>query len=194
MPIKLVTAPTTYPVTLAEAKLHCRVDTSDDDALITALITAATEMAEQKTGRAIMQQTWDLTLDEFADTLELTRVPVQTVTHVKYYDTDAVQQTLSSALYAVSTADDFAFGKITPLPGTEWPAIYNQPDAVTVRYVSGYANAAAVPEGIKQWVKLMISTMYDNRETESYSSRAVSTTVQMSFVDRLLDRYNVYSL
>ena len=63
-----------------------------------------------------------------------------------------------------------------------------------VRYVAGYANAAAVPEPIKAWIKLMINTMFDNRETESYSSRAVSTTVQMSFVDRLLDRYVVHSL
>jgi hypothetical protein len=36
--------------------------------------------------------------------------------------------------------------------------------------------------------------MYENRETEAYSSRAVSTTVQMQFVDRLLDRYRVFDL
>lgn len=194
MSLRLITAPTTYPVTLAEAKLHCRVDASDEDALLTALITAATEMAEQKTGRALMTQTWEVTLDAFADTLELTRVPVQTVTYVKYYDTDGVLQTLSSALYTVSSADDFGFGKITPVYGTEWPSAIAQPDAVVVRYVAGYTNAAAVPEPIKAWIKLMINTMFDNRETESYSSRAVSTTVQMSFVDRLLDRYQVFSL
>ena len=64
MSLKLVTAASTYPVTLAEAKLHLRVDSTDEDTLITALITAATEMCEQKTGRAIMQQTWDVTLDK----------------------------------------------------------------------------------------------------------------------------------
>ena len=194
MSLKLVTAASTYPVTLAEAKLHLRVDSTDEDTLITALITAATEMCEQKTGRAIMQQTWDVTLDEFPTYFELTRVPVQTVTYVKYYDTDGVLQTLSSALYTVSSADDFGFGKITPVYGTLWPATREHNEAVAVRYVAGYTNAAAVPEPIKAWIKLMINTMFDNRETESYSSRAVSTTVQMSFVDRLLDRYVVHSL
>ena len=193
MSLKLVTAPTTYPVDLATAKLHCRVDASDEDALITALITAATEMAEQKTGRALMAQTWQLTLGTFPTTIELTRVPVQTITSVKYRDTDGVLQTLSGASYAL-VQDDFGFAKINPAYGATWPTTQVRDDAVVVEFVAGYASAAAVPESIKQWIKLMISTMYDNRETESYSSRAVSTTVQMSFVDRLLDRYRVWDV
>lgn len=193
MSLKLITAPTTYPVTLAEAKLHCRVDASDEDALITALITAATEMAEQKTGRALMTQTWELTLDAFPTAIELTRVPVQTINSVKYRDSTGTLQTLSGASYALAQ-DDFGFAKISPVYGAEWPTAQVRDDAVVVEFVAGYANAAAVPEPIKAWIKLMINTMFDNRETESYSSRAVSTTVQMSFVDRLLDRYVVHSL
>lgn len=193
MTLRLITAPSTYPVTLAEAKLHCRIDASDEDTLVTALITAATEMAEQKTGRALMTQTWELTLDAFPTSIELTRVPVASVTSVKYYDASNVQQTLSDTLYALAQ-DDFGFARISPVPGAEWPTTYERDDAVEVVYAAGYVNAAAVPESIKQWIKLMISTMYDNRETESYSSRAVSTTVQMSFVDRLLDRFRVFGL
>ena len=192
MALKLITAPTTYPVTLAEAKLHCKVDASDDDALITALITAATEVCEQKLGRAIMAQTWEVTLDAFPDYVELTRTPVQSITSVKYYDTSGVEQTLSGSAYSFAQ-DDFGFARVDPVYGTEWPTARDQINAVAVRYVAGYANAAAVPEGIKQWVKLMVSTMYENRETEAYSSRAVSTTVQMQFVDGLLDRYKVWA-
>lgn len=193
MSLKLVTAPTTYPVDLATAKLHCRVDASDEDALITALITAATEMAEQKTGRALMAQTWQLTLGAFPTAIELTRVPVQTITSVKYRDSAGTLQTLSGASYALAQ-DDFGFAKVSPVYGSTWPTTQVRDDAIVVEFVAGYASAAAVPESIKQWIKLMISTMYDNRETESYSSRAVSTTVQMSFVDRLLDRYRVWDV
>ena len=193
MALKLITAPSTYPVTLAEAKLHCRVDIADDDTLITALITAATEMAEQKTGRAIMAQTLELTLDAFPYAFELTRVPVQSVTSVKYYDTTGAQQTLSNTLYALDAADDFGFAHISPVYAGVWPNTRDQINAVAVRYVAGYADAASVPQSIKNWILLMVSTMYANRETEAYSSRAVSTTVQMQFVDRLLDRYVVFS-
>ena len=193
MALKLITAPSTYPVTLAEAKLHCRVDLADDDTLITALITAATEMAEQKTGRAIMAQTLELTLDAFPEAFELTRVPVQSITSVKYYDTTGAQQTLSNTLYALDAADDFGFAHISPVYGGTWPTTRDQINAVAVRYVAGYADAAGVPQSIKNWILLMVSTMYANRETEAYSSRAVSTTVQMQFVDRLLDRYVVFS-
>ncbi len=193
MALKLITAPSTYPVTLAEAKLHCRVDIADDDTLITALITAATEMAEQKTGRAIMTQTLELTLDAFPEAFELTRVPVQSITSVKYYDTTGTQQTLSDTIYALDAADDFGFAHISPVYGGTWPTTRDQINAVAVRYVAGYADAASVPQSIKNWILLMVSTMYANRETEAYSSRAVSTTVQMQFVDRLLDRYVVFS-
>jgi len=43
---KVSTAPASEPITLAEAKLYLRVDTTADDALITALITAARETVE----------------------------------------------------------------------------------------------------------------------------------------------------
>lgn len=194
MALKLITPASTYPVTLATAKLHCKVDIADDDALINTLITSATEMAEQELGRALMTQTWELTLDSFPEAFELTRVPVQSITSVKYYDTAGVQQTLGAGAYTLDNADDTGMAFVVPAYSTAWPESRDQINAVAVRFVAGYANAAAVPEPIKQWILLMVSTMYDNRETEAYSSRAVSTTVQMQFVGRLLDRYKVWAL
>jgi uncharacterized phiE125 gp8 family phage protein len=67
MPGQLVTAPSVEPVSLAEAKLHLRVETSmtDDDTLIQALIVSARTLGEQITRRAFITQQWKLVLDQF---------------------------------------------------------------------------------------------------------------------------------
>ncbi len=189
MSLKLITPAATLPVTVAEAKAHARIEIADDDALIGAMLSAATDMAEQYTGRSLITQTWDMTLDAFPAYFELTRAPVASITSIKYTDTAGATQTLASTDY-VLVLDDFSLAKVVPAYGVAWPTAR---DTVTVRYVAGYTNAAAVPEAIKAWIKLMVSTMYENRETEAYSSRAVSTTVQMRFVDGLLDKYKVFA-
>lgn len=190
MALKLITPASTYPVTLAEAKAHLHIDTTDSDSEINSFIYAATEYAEQITGRALITQTWELTLDAFPDAFYLTRVPVQSITSVKYYDTDGTEQTLSSTLYSLDNADDFGPAYVVPAYGTVWPPTLNQANAVRVRYVAGYANAAAVPESIKQWIKLQIGSQDFNRAGEIL---ATSGKVEFKFADSLVDRFRVYA-
>ncbi len=73
MPAQLITPPATEPVTLAEAKVHLRLETALDDDYVTALISAARQYTEQVCWRALVTQTWELVLDSFQgeDTLEL---------------------------------------------------------------------------------------------------------------------------
>ena len=194
MSLKLITPASTLAVSLVEAKAHLRVDSSDEDTLITALITSATETAEQITGRAIMPQTWELTQDAFDDPMVLTRVPVASVTSVNYLNESGNLIVLDPSAYDLYNTDDFGYATVLPAYETAWPATRDTTNAVAVRYVAGYADAASVPEGIKQWIKLTVSAMFENREAEAYSSSAVSTTVKMSFVDALLDRYRVWGL
>lgn len=59
------TEPASNPVTLAEAKLHLRIDNTDDDALIGNLITAATRWAEDYTDRTFCTTQWAMRLDSF---------------------------------------------------------------------------------------------------------------------------------
>jgi uncharacterized phiE125 gp8 family phage protein len=188
MALKRITAATALAVSLAEAKLHLKVEHVDDDALIEAIITAATESAEHATGRAVMLQTWELTLDAFPDAFELTRVPAASVTSLKYWDSTGIQQTLSGAAYALDNADDFAFAYVVPAYASSWPTAREQINAVALRYVAGYADAASVPSVIKQWIKLQIGAMYENRQAEG----AVQTYA-LGFADRLLDGYKVYA-
>jgi len=183
MSLKLITAPTTYPVTLAEAQLQARMDDTVLDSRITAYIAAATGMAEQATGRAIMAQVWELSLDVFPTEFVLTRVPVASVTSLKYW------QTMGSGLYTLNTSDDFGPARVEPAYGTSWPASRRQTNAVALRFAAGYADAASVPEGIKSWIMLMVAAMVDNPALES-----TSQTHSLGFADRLLDASKVWGV
>jgi Phage gp6-like head-tail connector protein len=55
----------TEPVTLAEAKLHLRIDNTDDDDLISALITTARKWAEDYCDRTFVESTYTMMLDSF---------------------------------------------------------------------------------------------------------------------------------
>ncbi len=191
MALKLITPAAAWSASfLADVKQHCKVETTDEDTLISAYIAAAADMAEQATGRALLPQTWKLTLDSMPDAeFELTRVPVQSVTSVVYADINGTDQTWSASNYVLQNSDDFAPAAIVPAFGKSWPSYRAQPDTIRVTFVAGYTNEAAVPEPIKQWIKLMVAAMYANREAvdenQSYS---------LGFADRLLDRYKIWKL
>lgn len=190
MTLRLITAPTTQPVTLAEAKAHLRVELDDDDTLITAMIITATQAAEHATGRVLMLQTWEAGFDAFSDPLVLTRVPVQSVTSLTYVDAVGTLQTLSADLYQL-TKDDFGFARITPVYGTSWPALRGDVDGVKVRYVAGYTSANDVPQAIKSWMLLHCGSQHANRESETVGS---GSAISLTFADALLHPYKVYDI
>jgi uncharacterized phiE125 gp8 family phage protein len=189
MALKLITAPTAPAVTLEEAKAHLRVEGADEDALITAMVVAAEQAAEQATGRALMPQVWQLTLDAFPSALELTRVPVASVTSIKYLDATGADQTLADTEYSLGNLDDYDVARVIPAFGKSWPGARSDTNSVRVVYAAGYEDASKVPESIKAWIKLQVGAMYENREAEG----AVQTYA-LGFADRLLDRYKVWKL
>jgi len=163
MPLAMVTPPAAEPVTLAEAKTHLRVTAADEDTLIDSLIPTARQWAEDFTRRALITQTWDYTLDAFADEIEIPLPPLQSITSVKYLDTDGVEQTLATTEYTVDTAA--TRGLVRLAYGKSWPSVRDQANAVTIRFVAGYGNAPAVPAPIKAACLLMLGELYARRET-----------------------------
>lgn len=164
MPTRLITAPLDEPVTLLQAKQHLRETLSDQDANILAAMYAAREHAESFTGRALCTQTWELLLDSFPSSreIELPFPPLQSVTSVKYIDTDDVEQTFAAANYHVDAAS--TPGRVRLKPTASWPSIADQPNAVTVRFVAGYGGMAAVPFTIKAAILLVVGHLFEHRE------------------------------
>lgn len=163
MGLTLVTpAAATYPVTLAEAKSQCRVDSSDDDTYLETLIAAATDHVEQYTGRAIISQTWKLTLDAFSDSILLPKGPVQSVSSVTYYDTNGDEQTLSADDYTFDGSSDPQW--IVRNSDASWPTTLDGINAVSVTFVAGYST---VPPSIRHAILLLISQWFDQRSGTS---------------------------
>jgi len=174
-------APAVEPVSAAEVWAHLRVPLTGspaapvDATLIALLTTAAVDQIDGRDGwlgRALVTQTWDLTLDGFpasADFIALPLPPLQSVVSVKYIDTAGVQQTMSSSLYALS-ADRHYQPRLDLAYGATWPATRCQRDAVTIRFVAGFASgnspedATAVPKSIKAALLLTIGHLYEHRE------------------------------
>lgn len=186
MPLRLIAAPAAEPISSSEAKAHLRVSGSADDAYIGALITAARQQAEQVLNRALISQAWDLVLDRWpwGGDIEIPLGGVTSVTSVKCHDGTTLQ-TVSASIYQVALAGVYA--RVVPLEGTAWPIPANRLEAIEVRFVAGYADAAAVPAAIKQWMLLQIGHMYEHREAAS-DFQVYATP----FIDGLLDPYRCH--
>lgn len=167
MQFKVIIPVATEPVTLAEARLQVRLtadDGTDEDALLTAWITAARELAEQYTGRALAPQTLEGALDSFPSCAEgfgLPMPPVTAITSIKYTDTAGVEQTLATDQYTLSTYGDSR--SVTPAYGVSWPSTQAIANAVRVRFVAGYAQT---PEAVRAAILLMVAWLYENRGDE----------------------------
>ena len=158
-------APAEEPLTLAEAKSHLRVDGTDEDTYIASLIAAARERAESETWRALVTQTLRAHLDCWpsANYIKLPRSPLQSVTHIKYYDESDVATTMAPSDYIVSTAREP--GRITLRNGKSWPtSTLRAADGIEIEFIAGYGLAADVPQQLKQGVLLTIGHWFENRE------------------------------
>ncbi len=165
--LNLVTKPATEPVSLTEAKAHIREDSTDSDAYISLLITAAREWGESFTRRAFIDQTWDLFLDRFPFNNQCIEIPLGTlksVTTVQYnQSSDGVLTTMPASDYIVDP--NRPKGRIALAFDSIWPDTRHQINAVVIRFVAGFGGSVDdVPGEIKHGIKLMVAHFFENRE------------------------------
>jgi uncharacterized phiE125 gp8 family phage protein len=177
----LGTGPTSEPVTVSEAKAHLRVDVSDDDALITALIVAARQAFEEINGRSLFSTTWKLILDGWpaCPYIVLPRPPLASVTSVAYTDDAGTVTTWAATNYVVETLR--TPGRVHLAEGVDWPSVsLRGASPITITYVAGWATVGAIPRRYKQAVLLLVGHWYENRETV-VTSGAIPKQLPMAF-------------
>ena len=155
---------TTFPtatdvVSLSSAKDHLRVSTSEDDALITALITAAQDLVQKYTGTFLQRTSGPFYSDYFIDFMDLHAGPLLTVSSVKYTNTSDASITVSSNDYQVDGKGYPARLRMTTIP-TDVKDVLN---AVEVATVSGY-DTDDRPQALVSAMLLIIGHLYENRQ------------------------------
>lgn len=178
----LITGPTEPPVSLAEAKAHLRVDFTDDDTLISALVDAATAHIDGHTGilaRALVTQTWR---QDFCDwpgdrVLRLPLAPVASVQSVKYFDSANTEITVSeTGNYALLEDARGPYIKFTS--DFAAPALYDErDDRIRVTFVAGYGDPSDVPAAIRAAVLLIVGDLYKNRDAGETAPNAAATAL-----------------
>lgn len=177
--LQRIIEPTLEPLTLAEVKEHLRVDHDDEDNVIAIYIRAAREFLEGPLGflgRALVTQSWRLTLDSFPTTITDAAIriplpPLQSITQIAYDDSAGVEQIIDAADYYVDNQSEP--GWVVPSGSLAWPTPIDAINSVRVDFVCGYLGTsndspsvvlANIPFNIKAGMLLMIGNMYENRE------------------------------
>lgn len=160
MSLTLLTAPSVEPVTLAEAKAHLKIDTSDDDALVTTLITAARARAEWHTGRAFVTQRWQQSFDTWPDndSAELALPPLISVEEIATIAPDGIRTVLSPSTTRVDAASVPARVLFSSRPSR-----LRAYDCLQISFTAGYGAAAAVPAGVRMAILQIVADIYTQR-------------------------------
>lgn len=189
----LVTAPAVKPVSIDYIKRHTIIEGSDEDVYLGVLLDSATAKAEDVTNRKLITQTWKGFLGNWpsGDYITVPYGSLQSVTHVKYKDSDGTQYTMDSGDYIVDTDSDP--GRIVLGYGETWPNATLYPsNPIEIQFVCGYGAIpdVSVPARIIQAILLMITDGYENRQT--YHNGTAMTAVEIpGYMNGLLNDYRL---
>jgi uncharacterized phiE125 gp8 family phage protein len=151
--LTLVTPPPYEPITLAEAKLFLRVDGSEEDSLISHLITAAREKAESWLRKSLLTQTWQLQQQYVAgQNVKLPLGPIQEVVSVQCSYLGAATTLTAGQYQFIPEAAEISVD------------VGMNADRITVQYVAGYDEASHMPAAIKQAILHAVAHYYHHRE------------------------------
>lgn len=164
-----VTEPVVEPVTIAEAKVHLRIDAgfTDDDGYLQSLITASRYYVENYVDRTLLRTQLRMKLDLFpAWDLPLPRPPLMAdPVVIQYVPSDAAGV---ATFTNFRTDRDATPGVLRPQWNGTWPSCRGAENDVTISWWAGYGTTGAdVPVPARHAMLLILSHWYRNREAVS---------------------------
>lgn len=168
------------PLDLEEVKLALRVDSSDEDGVVTRMIRAAADFAEERTGQVFAAGSYHVLFDDWGCCFpckdgfrrEIFRGPLREVTGVSYLSANGVYTATDLASFLISNR-----GKsftITPLTDFDAPDLFMSNDGVRLEFDSGFDPAdgdsnlsgEVIPlgGGLKHMLTMLVGHYYKNRE------------------------------
>lgn len=182
--MKIISAATTEPITLAQARKQCKVDaegsppTHEDDDLITIYMKAAREWCEKFLGAQIAPSIAEMAFTSFTDTIAIEGGPVAGVVGISYFDEDGTFLAVDPAVYALDTTEQVAVIRLNT--DQAWPTTNGENDNIKIQYALGYSipgdspQDAPLPSSVKAAILLLLAHLYKNRE--STVEQALSVT------------------
>jgi len=200
--LKLITAATTLPVSVARAKERLRIDEPDDDDDIEALIRAAMGVFEGRTNLVLQPSDWEVRLDRWPTCVDrcifIPLAPARDVTGVSYIDEDGTEQ-------SVAQSGDSWLWERTTEGALVWfsdaytlPIAATQPQAVRVQVSAGYDDPATsgsgddpelvLPPQAELALLFLVGTWFESRESVA---KAQAFEVPQTF-DLLIEKLKVF--
>lgn len=152
--LERVSAPASEPISLAEAKLFLRVDSSDDDVLISTIVESVRHYAEKIIGRSIASQGWRIRYRDYIPTeLVLPMAPVTAISSVTLTDSDGNTTSLAASGYRLITPFVLAL------------EVAQSASVITIDYTAG-EGVLGIPV-LRQAMLHHIAQCYDQRATQA---------------------------
>ncbi|EGP07787.1 hypothetical protein CSIRO_2382 [Bradyrhizobiaceae bacterium SG-6C] len=188
MPAYLVTAPAAEPLSLADAKAFLRVEHGDDDAIITALISAARHHVEALTRCALITQTWRLVLDRWPDGGRIVpRIgPLRALAAVHVFNASGEASEIDPEIFAA----DRAAGALAA-PSWSLPVPGRSTAGIELDIEVGYGAASDVPQRLLQAIRMLVAHWYENRGLIAIGS---SVAMMPASVNAMIASHRVLSL
>jgi uncharacterized phiE125 gp8 family phage protein len=191
MTAALITPPALEPVSLTDAKAHLRLDSDDDDALVTAAITAARVHVEAKTRRVLIEQGWRVYLDAWPKKRIVTVpvAPLIAIAGVTVFDPTGDPIDVDPGDYEVDTVA--VPGRLflsSPVPVLVGRAV----NGIEIDVTAGYgASSIDVPAPLRQAIMMLVAHWYEHRGAVGHD---LAVEVPPLGFDALIAPYRILSL